>query len=206
MRRTFLGILLLVLAAGCAPSAAPSLAVPSSGACAGIPYIDPDSPPDSLPLTPDPLLEQKLPAQIDGQPVNDISSGRYVETLCMLGGEASLDAALTGAPADVDLNTVSVASASGSVDGLNVTLSAYRLPGKAGDALIPVIGLLSASVGGQPKFAGDGSQQVLGGKQVMTWTDAADGSTSYLYSTGDTLFVVEDVTDSQAGKIFAALP
>src|SRR4051812_5958882 len=201
-----IGVLAAALA-GCAGSGPPApLAIATSGPCAGIPVLDRNAPPDSLPLTPDPTLEQALPTQVDNQPVIEVSSGRYIETLCMLGGDASLVAALGSAPAGVDINLVNVASASATVEGQRETISAYRLPGGSGEALIPVIGILSAPVGGRPKFIADLGESDIGGKQVTTWTDAADGATSYLYSTGDTLFVVDDVTASQAGKVLATLP
>ncbi len=41
---------------------------------------------------------------------------------------------------------------------------------------------------------------------MTLWTNAADGSVSYLYPVGDTLFIIEGITTSQADKIFAALP
>jgi len=44
-----------------------------------------------------------------------------------------------------------------------------------------------------------------GGKEVTVWTDDADG-VAYLYPSGDVLFVVANVTESQAGQLFAALP
>ena len=45
------------------------------------------------------------------------------------------------------------------------------------------------------------------GKTVTAVTDTGVGATTtYLYATGDTVFSVNDVTASQANKIFAALP
>ena len=45
----------------------------------------------------------------------------------------------------------------------------------------------------------------LGGKEVTVWT-GDDGRVAYLYPSGDVLFVVADVTESQASTVFAALP
>jgi hypothetical protein len=205
MRLAVVGAVLLIAIVGCADASAP-LAVPSSGPCAGIPLIDHNNPPDSLPLTPDPVLEQKLPTQIDGQPVTDVSSGRYIETLCMLGGDASLVAAARNSPVGVDISDVNVASGKATVDGVAATIGAYRLPGQSGASLIPVIGLLAGAVTGQSRFEVGLTPATIGNKAVQSWTNAADGVTSYLYSNGDTLFVVDDVTPSQAGKILAALP
>ncbi len=199
---------LLCIVTGCDAfdQPAPSLVIPSSGPCAGIPEIPRDNPPDNLVLTPDPALEAMFPRLIDGQPVNDLASARWIETLCMLGGEASVNAAGAGLPPGMDLTNMSVASAGVSVDGPTVTISAFRLPGHNGRELIPAIASLSLAMTGEARFDGQLTETIAGGKDVLTWTNASDGSTSYLYPTDDTLFVVSGVTTSQANKVFAALP
>lgn len=49
------------------------------------------------------------------------------------------------------------------------------------------------------------STATIGGKNVSVLTDE-DGGVGYAYASGDTLFIVSSVTDSQAAKIFAAFP
>lgn len=196
MRWFIAGICLAVMVTGCGSGAAPSLAVPSSGPCAGIPLVDRDNPPDLLPLTIDPVLEALVPLQIDGQRVTDVTSGRYVETLCMVGGEEALAAALARTPAALDIQAINVASGKATVDDLAVSMTAYRLPGGSGADLTPILGKSSSEL----------APATVEGKPVLTWTDTSDGSTLYLYSSGDTLFVIEDATPSQAGTVLAALP
>ena len=45
----------------------------------------------------------------------------------------------------------------------------------------------------------------LGGKNVTLSTNS-DGTVTYLYASGDTLFQITDANDDQAGKVVAALP
>jgi hypothetical protein len=188
--------LVAVALVGCDQSVAPSLVAPASGACAGIPLIDRNNPPDTLPLTRDPILEAKLPEQIDGQLVTGVSSGRYVETLCMLGGDASVTAAEKRLSSGVSLADINVASGQARVDDAQATISAFRLPGGSGTAVISLLGMDES----QP------NPMTVGGKQVLVWHNSAVSSSVYAYATGDTVFDVEDVTESQAGKILAALP
>jgi hypothetical protein len=180
--------------------------VPTTGDCAGIPTIPHDHPPDTLNLTRDPTLEAKFPDLIDGMPVGDVASGKWIETLCTLGGQASVDTARANVPAGTDLAALTVGSGQTVVDGLAVTITAFRLPGHQGAELIPMIGgLSSALTGSAPKFTSDLEDVTVGGKSVKRWTNAADGQVSYLYSSGDTLFVIEGVTPSQADKVVAGL-
>jgi hypothetical protein len=137
----------------------------------------------------------------------NVASARYVETLCLLGGSASVAAAAADLPASIDLDQIRVASADATVDATPVTLLAFRLPGHSGGELLSAVGVLSSSTGsGVPGFGNDPAPTSAGGKAVLTWTNAADGAVSYLYTVGDTLFIARDVTPSQADKVFAALP
>jgi hypothetical protein len=180
---------------------------PASGPCAGIPIIPAGNAPDTLELTRDPALEQKFPATIDGQQLNDLASAGLVESLCIIGGQASVEAAQRNVLVGTDLSAITVGSAQVVVDAGLAGLTAYRWAGHTGADLISLVGGLSSSVtGGPPKFGTGVEPGSSGGKQVMRWTNAADGSISYLYPTGDTLFIVEGITSSQADKIFAALP
>ena len=205
--RWCVAVLLALAVVGCAGSAGPTLSAPTTGDCAGIPVIPHDHPPDELHFTRDETLEGKIPDLIDGMPVQDVASATWIETLCSLGGQASVDASRSGAPGGVDIGNLTVASGRAVVDGLGVTIAAFRLPGHDGNELVPVIGIESTVVASAPpKFTTDLEPATVGGKSVKRWTDAADGSVSYLYGSGDTLFVVENVTPSQADKVFAALP
>ena len=99
-----------------------------------------------------------------------------------------------------------VATGQATVDGQGVTITAFRLPGRSGAELIPALGIMSVAMGGDPSRFSSLAESTVAGKPVSTWTDPTDGSTSYIYSTGDTLFLVQGATASQADKVFAALP
>jgi hypothetical protein len=207
MRCLFFGVVAALLV-GCTSSVLPpSPFIPVSGPCAGIPQYPPDKPPGSLVLTPDPTLEAEYPMTIDGQPVTNLASARYIESLCALGGDASIAAAENQLAPGVDLNDIRVATGNVVIDGQSVTIDAYRLPNHRGDELVAVVGVLATTVAGsEARFTDDLVQTTAGGRSVLQFTNAADGSVSYLYATGDTLFIVEDSTPSQADKIVAALP
>jgi len=185
----------------------PSMYVPSSGPCAGIPLIPRDrAPTATLPLTRDLTLESRIPTSIDGHALTDLSSGRWTETLCMIGGEESLKAGAANLPAGLSLDDMRVASALATVDGAAVTITAFRLPGHTGSEIIPALGDIAGSLGGDgSKFSGAVGATTISGKDVATWTDPTDGSVSYFYATADTLFVIDNLTPSQADKVFAAL-
>lgn len=147
-----------------------------------------------------------LPDLIDGMPVQDVASATWIETTCSLGGQASVDASRASALNGVDIDKLTVASGQAVVDGLGATITAVRLPGHGGDELIRVMGIESAALtGSPPRYATDIEDVTVGGKHVKRWQNAADGVVSYLYARGDTLFIVDHVTASQADKIFAAL-
>jgi hypothetical protein len=181
--------------------------VPASGPCAGFPVYPQNQTPPSLPLTRDPELETEFPTEVAGQTVNDLASGRYIETLCALGNEDSVNAALAAVPAGVDLTDVRVASADVQFGTELVTISAFRLPGHSGDELLSLVGVLSKTVApSAARFASGLTQTTLGGKSVYSWNDAATGADSYLYPHADTLFIVDGALPSQADQVLAALP
>lgn len=206
--RWLFGGLISLLFVGCTTSVLPATPfIPESGPCAGLPQYPQDKPPGSLVLTPDPTLEAMYPATIDGQPVTDLASARYIETLCALSGDAAIAAASQQLPQGVDLSDLRVAAAQAQVDGAAVTLESFRLPNHRGEELVPVVGILATTVAGsEAKFTSGLVQTTAGGRSVWQYTNAADGAVSYLYAAGDTLFIVADVTPSQADKVVAALP
>jgi hypothetical protein len=212
MRRLAALVLVLVLD-GCGssvveqPSPSPSAVAQANDPCASIPTIDPANPPDTLGLTGDPTLEAEFPAEIDGETLTDVSSARWIETLCDMGGPASVDAAARNLPPGLDQSAMSVGSAAATVGGKPVTIVAFRLPGHRGDELLGAVGDLSAAIfPDAPKFTTALTATTAGGKSVSRWTNPADGRDSYLYANGDTLWTVDGIDQSQADKIFAALP
>lgn len=166
--------------------------------CAAFPTINPASP--AIPsFAPDLALEAKFPAEIDGAPLRDLKSGSYLQSLCF-GGQAAVDR-LRG-QVQFDLLTLTFASAEATIDGEDVTLEAFRAPGQDGSAIMQTL-IRVAQSGNQtipPLVPG-----TAGGKNVITTTDS-DGTTSYGYANGDTVFFTGSMTQSQADKLFAALP
>lgn len=188
--------LLAALVIGCGGDVPiPQPTVPDSGPCAGIPDVAHMNPAPSVGFTRDVELEAKFPTQIDGQPVTNLASASYIESLCALGGEASLAAATASVAPGLDITDMRVASADIQLDGQKVTIYSFRLPGQRGEELVSTTGI-----------AGGLEPVVAGGRNVERWTNAANGAVSYLYSTGDSLFIVSDATPAQADKVIAALP
>jgi hypothetical protein len=136
--------------------------------------------------------------------VTNLQSARLIETICLFGGQSGVDGLRSQVP-DLDVSNLFVASADTTVEGSTVRLTAFRHPGgNVGELLDSVRGLTVAAGGDPDKFSGELTQSVVGGKTVQTWTDQG-GRSSYLYAVGDILFVVDDLSPSQADEIFAAL-
>ena len=204
-------VALIGCGSGVAPTAvstAPPAATPfASGPCAGMTPIDPQNPPPSLALTVDPVLEGEFPAQIGDQSLTDLTSGRWLETLCMLGGPDSAAAASAGLPSGYSLSDISVASAGVMVNNAQVTITGFRKAGGDGAALVALLGLISQAIRPDaPRYNGDLEHVQAGGKSVLRWLDPATDAPSYLYANGDSLFVVDAIGPPQADQIFAALP
>jgi hypothetical protein len=202
-------LVVAAIAVGCDAASPPPtpLYVPASGVCTGVPVYPADQAPASLPLTPDATLEAKFPIAIDGQAVNGLASAHYVESLCALGGESSIDAAIANLSPDINLADLRVASAQVQMDTQVITINAFRLPGHSAHALLPVVGILADTVApSAAKFASLVPTQ-FGGKAVYIWTDTTTGAISYLYPApdDDTLFIVEGGLPSQAEKVLTAL-
>lgn len=156
---------------------------------------------------PDASLEAHFPTTIDGQPVTDVSSFLWVNFLCMFGGQTAVDSALADAGAGtpgLNFATMSFGSATATVDGEEVTLSAFRTPNTDAGNLVNSIAMLTA-LSGEQGPNGSFTSSTIGGKTVFVTTDT-DGSASYAYASGDTLIFTDAVTASQAEKIFAAMP
>lgn len=182
-----------------APTTGPTVPPVGGNECAAVPTINPASP--VIPsFAPDPVLESKFPAEIDGEPVRDLESGSYLQSLCF-GGQAAVDR-IRG-DVEFDLLTLTFASAEATVDGEDVSLQAFRAPGQDASVIIAMLLRAAQQSGNEP--VASLVPGTAGGKTVITSTDA-DGVTSYGYASGDTLFLVDEITQSQADKIFSAMP
>jgi hypothetical protein len=178
---------------------------PPGAECIALPTINRDQEDPAVPLTPDAVLERKFPATIDGQPLQDLASGRWHELECLLSGQQAYDATRASVNGSIDLGSLTVASAQATIDGLPVSITAFRTPGEDAPALLDALGALSGSISDSPRFADSPQPASVAGKQVSLWP-LDQVRSSYAYVSGDTLFVVAGATDSQAGKIFSALP
>lgn len=204
----------LIVACGSSPAGSPGATAvapgptvaPPGSECAAFPTFSPDGGFPSFPATRDPTLEAKFPAQIDGQPVTGIESGRLLDTMCLFGGQEGVDRMRADAPPGIDLVNLVVGSAEATVEDQRVRMTAFRLPGQDGNQLLANIIALAQTVSGEePRFVGGVTAATAGGKNVSTMTDT-NGDVSYLYVSGDTLIVVDAISASQADKIFSAIP
>ena len=172
---------------------------PLGSICAAYPTIDPSNPYAYPSPVPDPVLEAHFPAEIDGNPVEDLSSTSWAAIAC-LGSPESVNQIQT--TAGFDLTKLTEADATATVDDEDVEIDAFRLPGGDGSQIVAVLAQLAAASGSslEPGTLGQGT---AGGKSVITYTDS-DG-VSYGIVIGDTLVFAGPITQSQADKIFAAI-
>jgi hypothetical protein len=211
-------VLLLAVACSASPSTqtatpvgqtpgTPTQPIPTAGAtqppaggseCSGFPTMNPASP--ALPsFITDPGIEAKFPSQIDGQPVTDVESFSWAQLVC-LGGQAAIDR-IRGTT-QFDLLSLSMATATATVEGDEVELMAFRTPGGDATQIVQTLAELSSAAGEESDIASI-TPGTAGGKSVLV-VAGTDGTTSYGYVSGDTLVIAEDITQSQADKIFAA--
>ena len=216
------GVLLIAACSG--SSATPTAPVPSTPAgggggvptlpaggggtgteCAGIPTLDPAA--SAAPsFSADSTLTAKFPTTIDGQPVTGALSVQYLSALCQEGGQTAVDTYTQAfAAAGITFATMSVGSFQATVDGAPVTVNALRTPGQDSSKIVSSYAMLAQQLGGTT-FTGSMSPGSVGGKNVTVATDPSTESVAYLYTTGDTIFVVGSVTADEAGKVLAALP
>ena len=159
----------------------------------------------------DPGLAAKYPTTIDGQPVSDLQTYFFLDLLKAFESEAQIQAVSSALGSfGIDATTVSAGSAHATVDGSEVTIGSLRAPGADANEIIAHYNEIQAAVNtamGQPEASSPPtlSQSNLGGKNVTVSTDN-EGTVTYLYASGDTLFQVEDANDDQAAKVVAALP
>lgn len=166
--------------------------------CDAVPTFSVSNPNPSF--APDTALLAHFPTTVDGQPVTDVQAVPWIDFLC-LGGQAAYSQAVAANPA---IASMSYGGFTASVDGDDVDVSAFRQPGGDGNTLAQTIASLAAAAG-NPVDLGQVTTATVGGKNVYTWTDS-DGNKGYGYVSGDTLIILDSVTDSQAAKIIGALP
>ena len=172
---------------------------PIGNVCAAYPTIDPSNPYNYPSPVPDTTLEAHFPTEIDGNPVEDLSSQSWAAIACLGSPESVNQIAST---AGFDLTKLTEADATVTVDDEDVEIDAFRLPGGDGNQIVTVLAQLAAASGTglEPGTVGQGT---AAGKPVITYTDSE--GVSYGIVIGDTLIFAGPITQSQADKIFAAI-
>ncbi|MEA2675970.1 MAG: hypothetical protein QOJ81_111 [Chloroflexota bacterium] len=186
------------------PPGVPTLPPAAGGVCAGMPTFSAAAPTPTF--TQDEALNAKFPAAIDGQPVTNIQSGFWLQSMCYYGASAQEVASFLAIfPANV-APQISSGSADVELDGASVDIQAFRVPGSDASLIFSHIPEFIAALGGDPATAADSvvTQSNIGGKNVYVITDV-DGDVTYNYVSGDTIFSV-DSSEEAAAAVFAALP
>jgi hypothetical protein len=162
-------------------------------------------------FAPDNDLAAKFPKTIDGQPVTNLQTYLFVDLLGFGGQNQAQIQQLSQSLAGfgIDLSKLSGGSANASIGGEDVQLQALRAPGGDASQIVTHYSEIAAvfnQVFGnpQPTTAPTLSQATVGGKNVTVATDA-EGNKTFLYATGDTLWILDNLTDDQAGTILGAL-
>src|SRR4029078_1676443 len=141
--------------------------------------------------------EAHLPAQIDGNPVTDVSSEDWAAYACIFSPDA---VNRLQSQVGFDLTKLTEADAKATVDDEEVDINLFRLAGGDGNQIVSVLAQIAGASGAHltPRTIGQGT---AAGKPVITYTDK-DG-VSYGLVVGDTLIFAGPITQSQADKIFA---
>jgi hypothetical protein len=214
VRGVALAPITLVLLAACtgsginlggSPNAGGPTAGPPGRECQSIPTFNPmASPQPSFPN--DPTLQAQFPTKISGQAVENAQTVSMLAFVCYLAGQDSVDE-LRQAFSSLGWNiaSLSVGSFDAPFDDGAVTVSAVRAPGQDAAKLISNFAMF-ADIAGISVSDSDLSQTTVSGKSVQHTGPDADGTRSYFYVHGDTLFVIQDATDAQAAEILGALP
>jgi len=197
-------------------AAAKTAALPTSGA---VPTVAPtEAQPTSPDATQGPVsapsfaadngLAAKFPTMIDGQPVTQVQTAIFADVLQQTGGSSDVNIQTltqTLAGIGIDFSNMSFGSAQATVDGESVAITALRTPNTDATKIIQNYGLIVTAFGSAPETMPTMSPSTISGKNVTLATDS-DGTTTVLYVTGDTLFILQNMTDSQTAKVVAALP
>lgn len=144
-----------------------------------------------------PDLAATLPDQLGGETLQKISFGG--SDMSAAGDAAQPFAAVLGqlgkSPSDVSLAVAFSATSGASV-------GAFRINGLDAGTFLNLYEQQSTNTTPDITF----SQVSLGGKQVVKASSASDGSTQYIYVTGDTLYFVQSDDPTILQEAFSKLP
>jgi hypothetical protein len=156
-------------------------------------------------FAPDPVIEALFPAEIDGQPVTNVQSASWIQSICFYGGQAQVDRLKATSSGGALLANLTFGSATANVGGSDVTIAAFRLAGQDGNAMVQNASLFVAGLTGGTPEPFTTTQTNLGGKAIYVLT-GQDGNITYAYVKGDTVITIDTADATQAATILAALP
>lgn len=185
--------------------ASPTQPAPVGNSCAGFPTPDPLASPQPE-MARDPELEAKFPTEVDGEPVTDVNSFRWLEYLCLYGGGQTEVDRIAAVAGGFPFANLSYGTAQTTVDDEDVEIQGFRTPGQDAGVLVQNFQQFILIIGGAVEDTGGTmAPATIGGKNAFVWTDS-DGDLTYVCVRGDVVFGSPDVTEAQIEKIFAALP
>ena len=157
-------------------------------------------------FAPDTTLAAAFPTAINGAPVTNVQTGLYIDILHFIGDDEEIATMQqTLGSIGIDLNSMSFGNASVTLDETDLSIDALRVPGAQASAVIDNFPLIAQALGSGDQGDLTITPTSLGGKNISVGTDA-EGEISYLYPAGDTLWILSNMTQDEAGTILAALP
>lgn len=150
----------------------------------------------------DPELAAKFPTTIDGQPVTNVQTFRFIEVLTAFGTDQTVVAQFTAFAnqAGIDPNSITFGTASATVGGSSATIQAIRSPGGDANRFIQALAAVAQATGSPIVL----SPANVGGKSVQVANPG--NSADYYYPNGDTAWFLSGMDPTTAGTILAALP
>lgn len=187
-----------------APGQTPGAPASAGTSCAAYPKLDlTASPQPTIPVDADLLAE--YPQQVAGNPITEAKANPFLGLMCYSAGQAAVDQMGTSTSVlGINIATMSFGSFNATIENNEITVNAIRTPGQDANVLIGQFGLLGGFLGLSVANTGL-SDATVGGKNVKVVTDT-DGSKSYFYAHGDTLWTFDNATDAEATAILSALP
>jgi hypothetical protein len=206
---TTLGLLAACTGTGLHVGGSPNASGPTPGPpgkeCQSIPTFNPlASPQPSFPS--DSTLQAEFPQKISGQAIQNSQTIAMLAYVCYNAGQDSVDELRQAFSAfGWDISGLSVGSFDAPIADDTVSVSAVRAPGQDASKMISNFSAF-ADIAGISISDSDLAQLTVSGKNVQATSADSDGTRSYFYVHGDTLFVIQDATDAQAAAILSALP
>lgn len=159
----------------------------------------------------DPELVAKFPKQVDGQPVTNVTTARFIEFMSAFVTSPSADAS-TKAEIDslrmifagigLNLDTMVFGSAVATVGGSSVGITALRVPGQDANKLVQNYSMIPSALSSGDVL----SKETVGGKSVTVVRGAGGTANTWMYANGDILWLVESSNQDEAAAVFTALP